>query len=167
MFVQETMKILVKTRLHLSQTSLKNHHPASPPIASVTDRDDYARIRMCYIRVSTARRDDRVADKPAESQIATMIELLLRSGLPPTYQEHLLDAAPSLTTEQVAEVTTILTAVLSAEQSYIDATHVWRQAWEEIAKKIDLAVGAALQEVEDELFAEITGSSPATKKRPD
>jgi hypothetical protein len=75
-------------------------------------------------------------ERASEQQIVEILELLLQSPIPASYQEALINSVHSLDSEQADAILLDLTRLLFHEDRCAQAKEAWTATWARIAERI-------------------------------
>lgn len=92
----------------------------------------------------------------SEKQIAAIIELLVKSPIPPLYQEELMNNVHLLDEDRAQTILMALQDLQQREAAYADKAVDWMAAWQKIGDRIHARLEAEAKVIEEELVAELS-----------
>ncbi|NLF24081.1 MAG: hypothetical protein GX589_00275 [Deltaproteobacteria bacterium] len=92
----------------------------------------------------------------SEKQIAEVIELLVKSPIPPLYQEELMNSIHLLDEDQAQTILVALRDLHQKGAAYADKAVDWMATWKKIGDRIQTRLKSEAQIIEEELVAELT-----------
>ena len=95
----------------------------------------------------------RYPEQASEKQIAEILDLLLQSPIPVSYQEALISSVHSIDCQQAEAILLELSRLLFQEVRYGKAKEAWVETWSRIADQIKSRMDAELLTIEREFDA--------------
>lgn len=98
-----------------------------------------------------------MSEKASEAQIAEIIERLIKSPIPASFQDGLLSSLHTLTDAQAASLLIDLSKLADCEDAYTRATQNWHDAWRGISERVLKKLSAEARKIESDCFARLRG----------
>lgn len=95
----------------------------------------------------------RYPERASERQIAEILDLLLQSPIPVSYQEALINSVHSIDCQQAEAILLDLSRLLFQEVRYGTAKESWMETWSKIADRIKRRMDEELLAIEREFEA--------------
>jgi len=95
----------------------------------------------------------RYPERASEKQIAEILDLLLQSPIPVSYQEALINSVHSIDCQQAEAILLDLSRLLFQEVRYGTAKESWMETWSKIADRIKRRMDEELLAIEREFEA--------------
>ena len=98
-----------------------------------------------------------MSEKASEAQIATIVEKLLKSPIPASFQDEVLNSLHVLTSCQATALLANLSELALREETYIQTTQNWHSTWTRISERVSMKLSAEAERIESWLDAKLRG----------
>lgn len=98
-----------------------------------------------------------MSDKASEAQIAAIVEKLLKSPIPASFQDEVLNSLHVLTAGQATALLVDLSELALREEAYIQTTQNWHSTWSRISERVSMKLTAEVERIESRLDAKLRG----------